>query len=421
MASPDSRRTHPAHARIWLRTPPWTPHPPRSMGSIAVVVAASALLTSAGVAVHPVGAAPLAPGSSTTQPSDRPALPPLGVPGGGANSPTDSVTAPGPSHVPAPAGPAVGSLAADGIPTIALDAYRRAAAEADSRYPACGIGWPLLAAIGRVESDHGRFAGSQLYADGTSAPPIIGIPLDGHGTALITDTDGGRLDGDTVYDRAVGPMQFIPSTWATWGIDANHDGAASPFNIYDAATAAANYLCAAGGNLRTGSGQVRAILSYNHSDAYLAMVLALEKAYASGVSGMTIPVIGTNPRPAPGAGPTLPPVNPGPPLNGTTSTRGPTGSPSPTAQAASPNQTTQPPTTAASGTSQTSATASSATASSTPTCATPSPSPSTTSASTPTTTPSSSPTPTPTPTSSTSGSPSDTTSTTPTPSTTATC
>src|SRR5207244_8618938 len=111
--------------------------------------------------------------------------------------------------------------------------------------------WALLAAIGRVESDHGRFGGATLFSDGTSSLPVIGIRLNGNGTALILDTDHGRYDGDLVYDRAVGPMQFIPSTWARYQVDATGDHLADPFNIYDSALAAAEYLCAAGRNLLT--------------------------------------------------------------------------------------------------------------------------------------------------------------------------
>ena len=213
-----------------------------------------------------------------------------------------------------PSAPSAPQLAADGIPAVALDAYRRAAAHVAGTYPGCGLPWPLLAAIGRVESDHGRFAGSQLFTDGTDAPRVIGIPLNGHGTALIRDTDHGLLDGDTVYDRAVGPMQFIPSTWKTWGVDGNGDGVVSPFNIYDAALAAADYLCAAGGNLQTAAGQIRAVLAYNHSDAYLATVLALEKLYAAGQPGVTIPILPSSPKPPANEKPLPPAVNPGPPL-----------------------------------------------------------------------------------------------------------
>jgi membrane-bound lytic murein transglycosylase B len=228
---------------------------------------------------------------------------------GSSSAPASSASAPQP-----PDAAPVSGLAASGIPVTALTAYQNAAALEATRRPACGLTWPLLAGIGRVESDHGRFAGAVLHSDGLSTPRIIGIALDGHGTALIRDTDGGRLDGDTVYDRAVGPMQFIPSTWASWGVDANHDGNKDPFNIFDAAAAAADYLCAAGHTLTTTAGQVQAILSYNHSYDYVSTVMGLEKVYASQV-GVTVPVLPTTadrhgrPHKKPG----LPPVDPGRP------------------------------------------------------------------------------------------------------------
>ena len=222
-------------------------------------------------------------------------------------------------------------LAADGIPITALTAYQAAAVRAAKLAPACGLSWPLLAGIGRVESDHGRFAGAVLHSDGLSTPQVIGIPLNGHGTALILDTDNGALDGDTVYDRAVGPMQFIPSTWAGWGVDANGDGVADPFNIFDAAAAAADYLCAAGRDLTTTRGQVQAILSYNYSWDYVSMVMSLEKVYASGAVGITVPVLPTTPdkHGRPKHKPSLPPVDPGKPV-GAGSGDNPTPTPTPT-------------------------------------------------------------------------------------------
>lgn len=204
--------------------------------------------------------------------------------------------------------PVIDALASDGIPSVALDAYRRAAR---GQSVACGIPWPLLAGIGRVESDHGRFAGAQLRSDGSSTRRVIGIALDGAGTALIRDSDRGRLDGDLTFDRAVGPMQFIPSTWAAYGVDGNRDHIVDPFNIYDAAASAARYLCAAGGDLRTSAGQIRAVRAYNDSDSYLASVFGLERAYAAGVPGVTIPIFGVVPALGPPA--PLPPVDPGPP------------------------------------------------------------------------------------------------------------
>jgi hypothetical protein len=196
----------------------------------------------------------------------------------------------------------VSGLTTDGIPAVAFTAYTRAAAAVPG---ACRVRWSLLAAIGRVESDHGRFGGAALQVDGLSVPPIIGLPLDGARTALVADTDHGRLDGDPSYDHAVGPMQFIPSTWGRYASDGNGDGRTDPFNVYDAALAAARYLCAAGGDLGSQAGQARAVLAYNHSGSYVATVLTLAAAYA----GTPPPKLAALPT----APPTAPPANPAPP------------------------------------------------------------------------------------------------------------
>ena len=175
------------------------------------------------------------------------------------------------------------ALAASGIPEVALRAYEAAAASLAASDPGCALPWWLLAGIGRVESNHGRFAGAVLLEDGTSSPPVIGIPLDGRdGVALITDSDDGLLDGDTTYDRAVGPMQFIPTTWAGWQSDGDGDGRADPHDVHDAALAAGRYLCGGGADLSTEDGLRSAVFRYNHSDAYVDLVLAIGRAYASG-------------------------------------------------------------------------------------------------------------------------------------------
>jgi membrane-bound lytic murein transglycosylase B len=172
------------------------------------------------------------------------------------------------------------ALDASGIPEVALEAYQRAAAAHAVSDAACHLPWQLLAAIGRVESDNGQFGGAVLLPDGYGTRPIYGIPLDGRdGVALVRDTDGGKLDGDPNFDRAVGPMQFIPSTWALYGVDGNGDGKKDPNNIFDAAFAAADYLCAGGGDLANPAQEAAAVLRYNDADEYVHVVLALTASY----------------------------------------------------------------------------------------------------------------------------------------------
>lgn len=181
-----------------------------------------------------------------------------------------------------------------GIPAIVLAAYQRAAGRLAIEQAGCHLQWWLLAGIGQVES--GQAEGGRVYPDGTTRGTILGPVLDGHipGDAIVRDTDGGRLDGNTQFDRAVGPMQFIPSTWATWGADGNGDGRKDPNNIFDAALAAARYLCADNRDLATPGGLTAAILSYNHSQAYLQTVLGWAEAYRSGsfsLPSSALPVI----------------------------------------------------------------------------------------------------------------------------------
>ncbi|GGH50647.1 lytic transglycosylase domain-containing protein [Microbacterium album] len=167
-----------------------------------------------------------------------------------------------------------------GIPFRPLRAYTGAAAHLAVERPECGLGWNTLAAIGRVESAHGTIGGSWIDADGDAVVPIIGIALDGTASEVIRDTDGGALDGDSVWDRAVGPMQFIPSTWAEWGADGNGDGMADPQNIDDAALSAARYLCEAGGDLTVPSRWIAAIAAYNDTIEYNLQVAEAANHYA---------------------------------------------------------------------------------------------------------------------------------------------
>lgn len=105
-----------------------------------------------------------------------------------------------------------------------------------------GLSWSVLAAIGQVESGHGR-------------------------------------DTSTSYAGAMGPMQFLPATFAAYAVDGDHDGVASIMDPADAIFTAARYLCANGA--ATGPAALaNAIFHYNHADWYVQMVLALAKQYA---------------------------------------------------------------------------------------------------------------------------------------------
>ena len=167
-----------------------------------------------------------------------------------------------------------------GLPRPALAAYAGAASVLAEQSPGCHLGWNTLAAIGHIESDDGRHGGAVLSENGYSSVPIIGPKLDGGAFAGIHDSDKGLWDGDTVWDHAVGPFQFIPQTWRTWGADGNGDGQADPNQMDDAALAAARYLCHAG-DLSTSDGWRRAVLSYNHSESYVDDVAKLANSYRS--------------------------------------------------------------------------------------------------------------------------------------------
>jgi membrane-bound lytic murein transglycosylase B len=170
------------------------------------------------------------------------------------------------------------------FPLVALDAYYRAADTAAEERPHCGVEWWGLAGISRVEGRHGTYGGSTLLPNGDTDKKIIGIQLNGtNQTAVIADSDGGSLDGDAAYDRAVGPMQFIPQTWKRFGADGNDDGDTSPWNLYDAALAAANYLCTASSGLSADAGLRRAYFAYNHSQLYVDSVLGYARGYERAV------------------------------------------------------------------------------------------------------------------------------------------
>ncbi|MER7331114.1 lytic murein transglycosylase [Micromonospora sp. NPDC000119] len=249
---------------------------------VAATAAAGALLVPATVRAPRPVAASAAP---TTTPQEP--LP------GGLPLPTQTVPPPGT----APTDPALGGVtngrpsdalagwAAQvgpkvGIAPVAMQAYGYAELVLAQTNRSCGLSWTTLAAIGFVESGHGQANNARLGQDGKALPEIIGLPLDGQGDRMrIPDTDGGRMDKDTTFDRAVGPMQFIPTTWQEIGADGDNDGVKDPHDLDDAALAAGNYLCKGGRNLTIPADWWNAILSYNDVRKYAQDVFDTANRY----------------------------------------------------------------------------------------------------------------------------------------------
>ncbi|HET7659859.1 MAG TPA: lytic murein transglycosylase [Oryzihumus sp.] len=276
-------------------------------------------------------------------------LPAGGLPGGSA--------APPPTRRAALLAQPASWSAPDGgpaLPARLLVAYRRAVATAP---PGCHLPVTLLEAVGQVES--GSLAGRAIDADGRVRPAVVGPALDGAAFAAVRDTDGGRWDADPIWDRAVGPMQFIPGTWLSAGVDADGDGRADPQDVDDAAASAAAYLCSHGRDLARTADLRDAVLAYNHSVDYLTTVLGWMRTFGEhGVSVLAQPAplspssaaapvqatgpsstqqqssSGTRPSPIPGGSPTGSPTgaSEGTPTGSPTGDPGggtPTGTPTP--------------------------------------------------------------------------------------------
>jgi membrane-bound lytic murein transglycosylase B len=109
-----------------------------------------------------------------------------------------------------------------------------------------GLPWTVLAGIGKVESDHGR-------------------------------------GGEVSPAGAEGPMQFMPATWAVYGIDGDGDGVADIWDPADAVPSAGHYLCVNGGG--SPATLSNAIWNYNHDNGYVRLVLAWAARYGSAASG----------------------------------------------------------------------------------------------------------------------------------------
>ncbi|MFH8627525.1 NlpC/P60 family protein [Streptomyces vietnamensis] len=179
-----------------------------------------------------------------------------------------------------------------GIPARMLTAYQNAATRLPREIPSCkGMRWAVLAGIARIESNHA--SGHTITDRGDITPRILGPVLDGSGAGgnhtAFPDTDGGRWDGTATSERAVGPFQFLPSTWNGSGRDANDDHVTDPHNADDAALGAAVYLCGNGRDLDDRDQLRAAIFQYNHSTAYVNDVLGWIDRYSQLATG-AIPI-----------------------------------------------------------------------------------------------------------------------------------
>jgi membrane-bound lytic murein transglycosylase B len=175
------------------------------------------------------------------------------------------------------------------IPAMALAAYQNAERMMSMAQPGCGISWNLLAGIGRIESLHANNGATD--ARGTAVRPIYGPSLDGTlpGNEVIVQSMA--PNGQPTYARAMGPMQFLPGTWARYASDGDGDGKADPQNLFDSALSAARYLCSGGLNLRDQSQVLSSILRYNNSMPYARNVMGWAAAYATGVVPVDLPPI----------------------------------------------------------------------------------------------------------------------------------
>lgn len=294
---------------------------------------------------RPPGTAPTDVASLTEIPAG---LDPLGEDSGAAgDDDTDATTAPGEEtggdgsagsgsdDGSGPAGTVI--TGGRGVPDRVLDAYRQAAGRVERELPGCHLPWELLAAIGKIESGHA--AGRPMTDDGTVTRPILGPVLDGRdGRALIRDSDDGVFDGDATLDRAVGPMQFIPTTWRTSGRDGSGDGRRDPQNIHDATLAAGGYLCAHGRDVSRPDQLRAAIFSYNPSASYVNAVLTWMTAYRE--KGAT--ALPGEPAQAGAPEPTIPEPTAPEPAGEPLAPAGPTGPAEPTTPAG-PTEPAEPP------------------------------------------------------------------------------
>lgn len=157
-----------------------------------------------------------------------------------------------------------------GIPQRQLQAYAYAAFSVREEM-GCNVGWPTLAALGAVLSDHGQKDGTTVGSDGITSKPLRGISPAAGGLSEVPDTDAGSIDGESQRDVPVGPMQLMPSRWEQLGTSVEPGQKPNPDQIDDAVLTTAHMLCSSG-DPSSPEGWVAAISQFNPSKIFIVAV-----------------------------------------------------------------------------------------------------------------------------------------------------
>ena len=259
-------------ARPWVR---------RTLGVLALASVLAVVLATTGILRQ---GGPAAPASSTTATTPGPVAAPPVAPPAAELAPA----VPAPAAVPAAVvrrAPVAAAVAYPGAlldaPPAAVVAYQRAATIVDAAAD-CNLDWLVLAAIARIESDHGRGADGRhtVDLDGLVTPALVGARQDGRGgRSRVDDTDAGTIDHDRRWDAPVGPLGLLPATWASVAVDADGDTVRDPQDLDDASLAASVLLCAGGHDLGKPAALREALASYHPTKGFVATVLALVARY----------------------------------------------------------------------------------------------------------------------------------------------
>lgn len=256
------------------RRRPWTYRSPKAglWTQFFLVTVALLVALTIGVWVVPQGAPqPAKDQGAAPATGEAPSAPPTGVasPSPSPGRPADAL-----------ADWAASVAEAVQVPVVAMQAYGYAQIVMERTRPGCHLSWTTLAAIGQVESTQGQSGGAELLESGRSVPAIAGPLLDGKGgRPEVKDTDAGAFDGDSRFDRAMGPLHLMPTIWRAQAIDADDDGILDPYDLDDAALALARLLCSGTQDLSNATGWNTAVGRFHGGTTYARSIFTIANDY----------------------------------------------------------------------------------------------------------------------------------------------